>query len=181
MLRAAQQKMSAARCWWWLPALLWGGAGGYVVLSSVSWPLPEAGGAADELHSSSTEEALPGLLEEAGGIWKQSFPASAYREDAALGPGASARRSEQGAAPGCSRTAGSPQHRRAAPPPPAASPVTAPGASWPPVPPTERYRGEGMAGRCGGVPALTRFPACSLALRPTEVALNGSRTSPQRG
>ncbi|XP_048823956.1 protein CREG2 isoform X3 [Lagopus muta] len=91
--------MSAARCWWWLPALLWGGAGGYVVLSSVSWPLPEAGGAADELHSSSTEEALPGLLEEAGGIWKQSFPASAYREDAALGPGASARRSEQGAAP----------------------------------------------------------------------------------
>lgn len=99
MLRAAQQKMSAARCWWWLPALLWGGAGGYVVLSSVSWPLPEAGGAADELHSSSTEEALPGLLEEAGGIWKQSFPASAYREDAALGPGASARRSEQGAAP----------------------------------------------------------------------------------
>ena len=64
MLRAAPQKMSAAWCWW-LPALLWGVAGGYVVLSSVSWPLPEAGGAADELHSSSTEEALPGLLEEA--------------------------------------------------------------------------------------------------------------------
>ncbi|OXB70910.1 UNVERIFIED_CONTAM: hypothetical protein H355_014962 [Colinus virginianus] len=90
--------MSAAWCWW-LPALLWGGAAGYVVLSSVSWPLPEAGGAADELHSSSTEEALPGLLEEAGGLWKQSFPASAYREDAALGPGAEARRSEHGAAP----------------------------------------------------------------------------------
>lgn len=98
VLRAAPQKMSAAWCWW-LPALLWGVAGGYVVLSSVSWPLPEAGGAADELHSSSTEEALPGLLEEAGGLWKQSFPASAYREDAALGPGAVARRSEQGAAP----------------------------------------------------------------------------------
>ncbi|NXU75357.1 CREG2 protein, partial [Oreotrochilus melanogaster] len=33
------------------------------------------------------EEALPSLLEEAGGLWKQSYPASAYREDAALGSG----------------------------------------------------------------------------------------------
>ncbi|NXG05176.1 CREG2 protein, partial [Sakesphorus luctuosus] len=57
----------------------------------VSWPLPEAGAAADELHSSSTEEALPALLEEAGGLWKQSYPASAYREDAALGSGPAAR------------------------------------------------------------------------------------------
>ncbi|XP_075594395.1 protein CREG2 isoform X4 [Balearica regulorum gibbericeps] len=94
--------MSAGRrlpAWWWLPALLWGGAGGYVVVSSVSWPLPEGGTAADELHSSSTEEALPALLEEAGGLWKQSYPASAYREDAALGSGPAARRSGQGAAP----------------------------------------------------------------------------------
>ncbi|NXN51837.1 CREG2 protein, partial [Rynchops niger] len=66
--------------WWcWL---LWGGAGGYVVVSSVSWPLPEGGAAADELHSSSTEDTLPSLLEEAGGLWKQSYPAPAYREDA---------------------------------------------------------------------------------------------------
>ncbi|XP_027573912.1 protein CREG2 [Pipra filicauda] len=96
--------MSAGRRWpwwpWWLlPALLWGGAGGYVVVSSVSWPLPEAGAAADELHSSSTEEALPALLEEAGGLWKQSYPASAYREDAALGSGPAARRPGPGAAP----------------------------------------------------------------------------------
>nr|XP_021394166.1 protein CREG2 isoform X2 [Lonchura striata domestica] len=93
--------MSARRPWpcWLLPALLCGGAGGYVVVSSVSWPLPEAGAAADELHSSSTEEALPALLEEAGGLWKQSYPASAYREDAALGSGPAARRPGQGAAP----------------------------------------------------------------------------------
>uniref|UniRef100_A0A8B9DJJ0 Cellular repressor of E1A stimulated genes 2 n=1 Tax=Anser cygnoides TaxID=8845 RepID=A0A8B9DJJ0_ANSCY len=81
------------RWWWWLPGLLWGGAGGYVVVSSVSWPLPEA--AAGELHSSSTEEALPALLEEPGGLWEQSFPASAYREDA----GPAARRPRQGVAP----------------------------------------------------------------------------------
>lgn len=89
------QKMSAwwPRWWWWLPGLLWGGAGGYVVVSSVSWPLPEA--AAGELHSSSTEEALPALLEEPGGLWEQSFPASAYREDA----GPAARRPRQGVAP----------------------------------------------------------------------------------
>ena len=101
-MRALPQKMSAGRwlpAWWWLPALLWGGAGGYVVVSSVSWPLPEAGTAADELHSSSTEEALPALLEDAGGLWKQSYPASAYQEDAALGSGPAARRSGQGAAP----------------------------------------------------------------------------------
>lgn len=71
-----------------------------MVVSSVSWPLPEGGAAAaDELHSSSTEETLPGLLEEAGGLWKQSYPASAYREDAALGSGPAARRPGQGAAP----------------------------------------------------------------------------------
>ncbi|NXX80899.1 CREG2 protein, partial [Urocolius indicus] len=74
--------------WWWLPALLWGGARGYVVVSSVSWPLPEEGTAADELHSSSTEEA--------GGLWKQSYPASAYREDAALGPVPAVRQAGQG-------------------------------------------------------------------------------------
>lgn len=98
--------MSAGRrpalWWWWLAALLWGGAGGYVVVSSVSWPLPEGEEAAaeDELHSSSTEEALPALLEEAGGLWKQSYPASAYREDSALGSGpGGGRRSGQGAAP----------------------------------------------------------------------------------
>lgn len=103
-VRALLQKMSAgrwlpARWWWWLPALLWSGAGGYVVVSSVSWPLPEEGAAADELHSSSTEEALPALLEEAGGLWKQSYPASAYREDAALGSGPAGRQPGQGAAP----------------------------------------------------------------------------------
>ncbi|XP_035413978.1 protein CREG2 [Cygnus atratus] len=82
--------------WWrWLPGLLWGGAGGYVVVSSVSWPLPEAAAAAGELHSSSTEEALPALLEEPSGLWEQSFPASAYREDA----GPAARRPGQGVAP----------------------------------------------------------------------------------
>ncbi|RMC06646.1 hypothetical protein DUI87_16084 [Hirundo rustica rustica] len=86
--------MSAGRPrpWWLLPALLCGGAGGYVVVSSVSWPLPEEG------HGSSTEEALPALLEEAGGLWKQSYPASAYREDAAPGSGPAARRPGQGAA-----------------------------------------------------------------------------------
>lgn len=71
-----------------------------MVVSSVSWPLPEGEEeAADELHGSSTEDAIPALLEEAGGLWKQSYPASAYREDAALGSGPAARRSGQGAAP----------------------------------------------------------------------------------
>ncbi|NXH23334.1 CREG2 protein, partial [Bucco capensis] len=85
---------------WWLPAVLWGSAAGYVLISSVSWPLPEEGAAAaEELHSSSTEEALPALLEEAGGLWKQSYPASAYREDAPLGSAPAGRRPGQGAAP----------------------------------------------------------------------------------
>ncbi|NWS68870.1 CREG2 protein, partial [Crotophaga sulcirostris] len=84
---------------WWLPALLWGGAGGYVVVSSVSWPLPEEGFFADELHFFFTEEALPALLEFFCGLWKFFFPASAYREDAALFFGPAAIFFWQGAAP----------------------------------------------------------------------------------
>ncbi|XP_067150801.1 protein CREG2 isoform X1 [Apteryx mantelli] len=102
-MSAGRRGRAAAACW--LAAVLWGGAGlppaqGYVVLSSVSWPLPDGDGAAgDELHSSSTEEALPALLEEASSLWKQSYPASAYREDGELGPGPAARRAVQGASP----------------------------------------------------------------------------------
>ncbi|KAM8819811.1 protein CREG2 [Eudromia elegans] len=116
---------AAAACW--LAAVLWGGAAlpparGYVVLSSVSWPLPEGDGpAGDELHSASTEEALPALLEEASSLWKQSYPASAYREHAELGAGPAARRAARAASP--SRMFS--YRRESAPPPPPPEPPRA--------------------------------------------------------
>ncbi|XP_049712293.1 protein CREG2 [Elephas maximus indicus] len=65
-------------------------AAGYVLVSSVSWAVTDE--VDDELDSVSTEEALPALLEDSSRIWRQSFPASAHKEDAHLRPRASAGR-----------------------------------------------------------------------------------------
>ncbi|XP_077783726.1 protein CREG2 [Podarcis muralis] len=75
----------AAACPGWLSwALLWcslalAPAGGYVIVNSVSWSVTNE--VEEELHSSSNEEVLPALLEDTTGIWKQSYPASVYKEE----------------------------------------------------------------------------------------------------
>ncbi|KAJ1118351.1 hypothetical protein NDU88_006543 [Pleurodeles waltl] len=54
-------------------------APGYVIVNSVSWSVTSE--VEEELESSSTEEAVPAVLEDALSIWKQSYPASLYKED----------------------------------------------------------------------------------------------------
>ncbi|KAE8625458.1 hypothetical protein XENTR_v10006279 [Xenopus tropicalis] len=51
----------------------------YVIVNSVSWSVTNE--VEEELDSSSTEDALPALLEDTISIWKQSYPASAFKED----------------------------------------------------------------------------------------------------
>ncbi|CAI9545929.1 unnamed protein product [Staurois parvus] len=53
--------------------------GAYVIVNSVSWSVTNE--VEEELDSSSTEDALPSLLEDTISIWKQSYPSSAYKED----------------------------------------------------------------------------------------------------
>ncbi|XP_063809514.1 protein CREG2 [Pseudophryne corroboree] len=53
-------------------------AQGYVILNSVSWSVTNE--VEEELDSSSTEDALPALLEDTISMWKQSYPGSAYKE-----------------------------------------------------------------------------------------------------
>ncbi|KAI5938847.1 Protein CREG2 [Manis javanica] len=65
-------------------------AAGYVIVSSVSWAVTNE--VDEDLDSASTEEALPALLEDAGGIWQQSFPDSAHKEAAHPPPPAGAAR-----------------------------------------------------------------------------------------
>ncbi|KAM4795255.1 protein CREG2 [Rhinophrynus dorsalis] len=54
-------------------------ARGYVIVNSVSWSVTNE--VEEELDSSSTEDALPALLEDTISMWKQSYPSSAYKED----------------------------------------------------------------------------------------------------
>lgn len=73
-----------ALCVSWLSWALWGSlaptpACGYVIVNSVSWSVPNE--VEEELDSSSNEEALPALLEDTSSIWKQSYPASVYKEE----------------------------------------------------------------------------------------------------
>nr|XP_020661244.1 protein CREG2 [Pogona vitticeps] len=80
--RPAQLRERAA-CASWLPWALWGSlllapAWGYVIVSSVSWPVPREV-EDDLLDSSSNEEVLPALLEDAGSLWKRSSPAGVYK------------------------------------------------------------------------------------------------------
>ncbi|XP_003471772.3 protein CREG2 isoform X1 [Cavia porcellus] len=56
-------------------------AAGYVLMSSVSWAVPNE--VDEELDSASTEEALPALLEDPAGLWQRSFPAAAAHETGA--------------------------------------------------------------------------------------------------
>ncbi|XP_053313436.1 protein CREG2 [Spea bombifrons] len=64
---------------WLLGCSLLPYAKGYVIVNSVSWSVTNE--VEEEMDSSSTEDALPALLEDALSIWKQSYPASAYKED----------------------------------------------------------------------------------------------------
>ncbi|KAG8137477.1 hypothetical protein E2320_004714, partial [Naja naja] len=73
-----------ALCVSWLFWAVWGSlalapACGYVIVNSVSWSVPNE--VEEELDSSSNEEALPALLEDTSSIWKQSYPASVYKEE----------------------------------------------------------------------------------------------------
>uniref|UniRef100_A0A8C5MBK3 Cellular repressor of E1A stimulateds 2 n=1 Tax=Leptobrachium leishanense TaxID=445787 RepID=A0A8C5MBK3_9ANUR len=51
---------------------------GYVIVNSVSWSVTNE--VEEEMDSSSTEDALPETLEDTISMWKQSYPASAYKE-----------------------------------------------------------------------------------------------------
>ncbi|XP_043851934.1 protein CREG2 isoform X2 [Dromiciops gliroides] len=82
----------------WLSWLLWcsmmlSTAWGYVIVSSVSWSVTNE--AEEDLDSSSNEEALPSLLEETTSIWKQSYPASVYKEDSEMRARSGVARSKQ--------------------------------------------------------------------------------------
>ncbi|KAM3934031.1 protein CREG2 [Leptodactylus fuscus] len=55
---------------------------GYVIVNSVSWSVTNE--VEEELDSSSTEDALPALLEDTISMWKQSYPASTYKEEAEM-------------------------------------------------------------------------------------------------
>ncbi|XP_070607680.1 protein CREG2 [Erythrolamprus reginae] len=73
-----------APCVSWLSWALWATLAlapvcGYVIVNSVSWSVPDQ--VEEELDSSSNEEALPALLEDTSSIWKQSYPASVYKEE----------------------------------------------------------------------------------------------------
>ncbi|XP_073520876.1 protein CREG2 [Phyllobates terribilis] len=63
----------------WLVAFLLYYSHGYVIVNSVSWSVTNE--VEEELDSSSTEDALPALLEDTISMWKQSYPASAYKEE----------------------------------------------------------------------------------------------------
>ncbi|KAJ7319714.1 hypothetical protein JRQ81_019225 [Phrynocephalus forsythii] len=77
------RRSSCSPCW--LPWALWCGlllapAWGYVIVNSVSWSV--ANEVDEALDSSSNEEVLPALLEDAGSLWKRSYPASVvYQEE----------------------------------------------------------------------------------------------------
>ncbi|XP_072269834.1 protein CREG2 [Pyxicephalus adspersus] len=74
------KSIARAACLLWLlgvSLLSYGEA--YVIVNSVSWSVTNE--VEEELDSSSTEDALPSLLEDTISMWKQSYPASAYKED----------------------------------------------------------------------------------------------------
>ncbi|KAM9321499.1 protein CREG2 [Gastrophryne carolinensis] len=50
----------------------------YVIVNSVSWSVTNE--VEEELDSSSTEDTLPALMEDTISLWKQSYPASAYKD-----------------------------------------------------------------------------------------------------
>uniref|UniRef100_A0A8C8S7B0 Cellular repressor of E1A stimulated genes 2 n=1 Tax=Pelusios castaneus TaxID=367368 RepID=A0A8C8S7B0_9SAUR len=86
----------------WLSWVLWcsvmlSPAWGYVIVNSVSWSVTNE--VDEELDSSSNEEALPALLEDTTSIWKQSYPASVYKEDGEMRTKPVAGRSKQISSP----------------------------------------------------------------------------------
>ncbi|XP_048350338.1 protein CREG2 [Sphaerodactylus townsendi] len=94
--RCQAQVRRRASCASWLSWALWGSllvapACGYVIVNSVSWSVTNE--VEEEMDSSSNEEVLPALLEDTTSIWKQSYPASVYKEEEELrsrpGPGKS--------------------------------------------------------------------------------------------
>ncbi|XP_066477424.1 protein CREG2 [Tiliqua scincoides] len=86
----------------WLSGALWcslvlAPACGYVIVNSVSWSVTNE--VEEELDSSSNEEVLPALLEDTTSIWKQSYPASAYKEEEDLRSRPGSGRSKQLSSP----------------------------------------------------------------------------------
>ncbi|XP_074801354.1 protein CREG2 isoform X2 [Natator depressus] len=86
----------------WLSWVLWcsvmlSPAWGYVIVNWVSWSVTNE--VEEELDSSSNEEALPALLEDTTSIWKQSYPASVYKEDGEMRSRPVAGRSKQISSP----------------------------------------------------------------------------------
>ncbi|XP_054830287.1 protein CREG2 [Eublepharis macularius] len=80
----AAQVRERASCAAWLLWALWcslavAPAWGYVIVNSVSWSVPNE--VEEEMDSSSNEEVLPALLEDTTSLWKQSYPASVYKEE----------------------------------------------------------------------------------------------------
>uniref|UniRef100_A0A8C8SAJ7 Cellular repressor of E1A stimulated genes 2 n=1 Tax=Pelusios castaneus TaxID=367368 RepID=A0A8C8SAJ7_9SAUR len=98
-LSARQQRTTPIS---WLSWVLWcsvmlSPAWGYVIVNSVSWSVTNE--VDEELDSSSNEEALPALLEDTTSIWKQSYPASVYKEDGEMRTKPVAGRSKQISSP----------------------------------------------------------------------------------
>uniref|UniRef100_A0A8D0L870 Cellular repressor of E1A stimulateds 2 n=1 Tax=Sphenodon punctatus TaxID=8508 RepID=A0A8D0L870_SPHPU len=86
----------------WLSWFIWGSvilspAWGYVIVNSVSWSVTNE--VEEELDSSSNEEVLPALLEDTTNIWKQSYPASVYKEEEEMRSRPGAGRSKQISSP----------------------------------------------------------------------------------
>ncbi|XP_053168982.1 protein CREG2 isoform X2 [Hemicordylus capensis] len=86
----------------WLFGALWSSlilapAWGYVIVNSVSWSVTNE--VEEELDSSSNEEVLPALLEDTTSIWKQSYPASVYKEEEEIRSRPATGRSKQISSP----------------------------------------------------------------------------------
>ncbi|XP_069492821.1 protein CREG2 [Ambystoma mexicanum] len=93
-----RRRMSEAWLVWILASsLALSPAPGYVIVNSVSWSVTSEVG--EELDSSSNEEALPALLEDTVSIWKQSYPASMYKEDGEVKSRPGPERSKQVSSP----------------------------------------------------------------------------------
>ncbi|KAM7079521.1 protein CREG2 [Molossus nigricans] len=74
-------------------------AAGYVIVSSLSWAVPNE--VDEELDRASTEEAMPAHLEDSGSFWQRRFPTStsAHKKDPHLPPAAGTARTQPPAAP----------------------------------------------------------------------------------
>lgn len=84
--------------WWLCCSTLLFPAAGYVIVSSLSWAVPNE--VDEELDRASTEEAMPAHLEDSSSFWQRSFPTSAHKKDPHLPPAGTARTLPPAAPPG---------------------------------------------------------------------------------